>query len=260
VDVEVHKNSILGSLIIQTFSKNSTFWPQRVKNEDFEKMANGFKANQNSMIRFQLSDKICEMLAEISPLFNKSKQGVTAEEFSLQDKQITITRLVRQTGINVSLLKLNKDGSVKLDFHKMRDNLNQILLAQYVMKSGLNLTKADLREIQLSDLAYSKIITNMELSNREEIGTFVLYEQILYKTKVIMNQTVFRLCLPNFLARDVLQKLHFKHDVHLTADNLLNMFNQTFYAAESGKIVNSILKQCILCRLNKNKRQKNTSG
>jgi hypothetical protein len=80
----------------------------------------------------------------------------------------------------------------------------------------------------------------MELSNREEIGTFVLFEQILYKTKVIMNQTVYRLCLPNFLARDVLQKLHFKHDVHLTADNLLKMFNQTFYTAESGKIVSNI--------------------
>jgi hypothetical protein len=50
----------------------------------------------------------------------------------------------------------------------------------------------------------------------------------------------------------VLQKLHFKHDQHLTADNLHLMFNQTFYTPESSKIVSSILKRCIFCRLNRN--------
>ena len=165
---------------------------------------------------------------------------MTSEELTLQDKQIQITRLVQQAGLSVNLLKLNRDGTVKLDFHKMRDNLNQILLAQYVMKSGLDLSKSDLREIQLSDGSFYKLITDMELANKAEFGSFVLFEEILYKTKVIMGQTVFRLCLPNFLGRDVLQKLHFKHDVHLTQDNLLKIFNQNFYTAESGKIVSRI--------------------
>ena len=67
---------------------------------------------------------------------------------SLQSKQIYITRLVEQAGINVNMLKLLKNGAVKLDFYKMQSNLNQILLGQYVMKNGLNLNKDDLNDFE----------------------------------------------------------------------------------------------------------------
>jgi hypothetical protein len=104
----------------------------------------------------------------------------------------------------------------------------------------LDLSKSDLREIQLSDKAFYKLISDMELANINEFKTFVLYEEILYKTKEIMGQTVFRLCLPNYLGKDILQKLHFKNEVHLTPDNLLKIFNQNFYTVGCGKIVSRI--------------------
>ena len=63
------------------------------------------------------------------------------------------------------MLKLLKNGAVKLDFYKMQSNLNQILLGQYVMKNGLNLNKDDLKQIQNSDPTLFKIITQMETDN-----------------------------------------------------------------------------------------------
>jgi hypothetical protein len=155
--LEIHKNSKIGILSIKSFSKNTTFLPQRVENAHFMSMQNAYQDNKNSLVRFDLSDKICKMLTECSPLFKQQKQNEASEPFTLQAKQIKITSLVKQAWINVNLLKLNKNGTVKMDFYRMQNNLNQILLGQYVMKSGLHLSKADLREIQISDPTFLKL-------------------------------------------------------------------------------------------------------
>ena len=134
----------------------------------------------------------------------------------------------------------------------MQNNLNQILLGQYVMKTGLQLSKDDLREIQISDPTLFKIISNMETQNLNILNKYEIVKETLYLTTEVYGQQVYRLCLPNFLGQEVLQKLHFLNDSHLTPDNLLRMFNTNFYTAGAGKIVKTILQKCILCRLNKN--------
>ena len=139
-----------------------------------------------------------------------------------------------------------------MDFHKMQYNLNQILLGQYVMKTGLQLSKDDLREIQTSDPTLFKIISNMEKSNLDILNKYEIVNKTLYVTTEIYGQKVYRLCLPNFLGLEVMQKLR----SHLTPDNLLRMFNTNFYTPGAGKIVKTILQKCILCRLNKNRYKK----
>ena len=81
------------------------------------------------------------MLQSVSPMFKSDQNLENMGKNFLQSKKYYITRLVEQAGINVNMLKLNKNGAVKLDFYKMQSNLNQILLGQYIMKNGLNLNK-----------------------------------------------------------------------------------------------------------------------
>jgi hypothetical protein len=259
-DLIIHKNSKIGILSIKTFSDNTTFLPLRVDNVHFESMKSAFQNHNNSMIRLDLSTQICNMLKESSPMFRQDQKIEAEGQETLQSKQILITTLVRQAGVDINLLKLNKNGAIKMDFHKMQNNLNQILLGQYVMKSGLQLSKSDLREIQTSDPTFFKIISNMETCNLNILNKYELVEETLYKTTEVYGQKVYRLCLPNFLGQEVLQKLHFLNEIHLTPDNLLRMFNTNFYTAGAGKIVKTILQKCILCRLNKNRYKKSTSG
>ena len=98
----------------------------------------------------------------------------------------------------------------------------------------------------------------MESENSQILNNYELEKKTLYKTSELYGQQVYRLCLPNFLGLEVLQKLHFLNDSPLTPDNLLRMFNTNLYTP--NQIVKTILERCILCRLNKNQYKKKTSG
>ena len=74
-----------------------------------------------------------------------------------------------------------------------------------------------------------------------------------------MGQTIYFLALPNLLGMEVLQKLHYTHDTHLTAENLLKMSNQKFYTPGANALIKKIIQKCIMCRLNKNKYSRSTS-
>ena len=161
----IHEHSTIGFFNIKTYSSDTTFLPCKVNDVQFQSMKNSFCKNHNNLIRFDLSNKICNMLQSVSPMFRSDQNLENMGQNSLQSKQIYITRLVEQAGINVNMLKLIKNGAVKLDFYKMQSNLNQILLGQYVMKNGLNLNKDDLKQIQNSDPTLLKIITKMETDN-----------------------------------------------------------------------------------------------
>jgi hypothetical protein len=92
--LEIHKNSKIGILSIKTFSNNTTFLPLRVDNVHFMSMKNAFQDHNNSMLRFDLSTKICKMFKESSPMFRQENNIEAAEPFTLQSKQILITSLV----------------------------------------------------------------------------------------------------------------------------------------------------------------------
>ena len=70
-----------------------------------------------------------------------------------------------------------------MNFYKMLENLNSLLLGQYLMKSGLSITKRDLIEIQSSDKNLSNKINQMQEQNVSELNNFELHQGILYKNK-----------------------------------------------------------------------------
>ena len=79
----------------------------------FQTMKNAFRKNNNSLLRFDLSRKICNMLKSSSPIFKSDQNLENTGQNSLQSKQIYIAKLVEQAGVDVNMLKINKNGAVK---------------------------------------------------------------------------------------------------------------------------------------------------
>ena len=93
-----------------------------------------------------------------------------------------------------------------MNFYRMLGNLNSLLLGQYLMKSGLSITKRDLIEIQSSDKNLSNKINQVTEQNVSDLNNFELHQGILYKVKMVYEQKAFRLCLPEFLGREIFTK------------------------------------------------------
>ena len=136
---------------------------------------------------------------------------------------------MKKANVNVNTLEVNKKNILKLKFNKMLQNLNALLLSQYLIKTGLNITKGDLKEIQQTDHNLSLKIAELNKQHISEIKDFQLHEGILYKVSIVYGQQLFRLALPKFLGQDILRSLHHKSEAHLTLNNLLAVFNQNFY-------------------------------
>ena len=112
-----------------------------------------------------------------------------------------------------------------MNLYRMLGNLNSLLLGQYLMKTGLSITKKDLFEIQKSDTTLANKINRMKEENLSELYNFQLHQENLYKIKMIYHQKAYRLCLPQYLGREIYAKIHFNSDAHVTNDNLRAIFD-----------------------------------
>ena len=87
----------------------------------------------------------------------------------------------------------------------MLENLNSLLLGQFLIKTGLQISNKDLEQIQSSDTKLYSIITQLD-----QFKDFEVHKKILYKVSEIYGQKLYRLCLPTYLSRDIVGKLHDK--------------------------------------------------
>jgi hypothetical protein len=74
------------------------------------------------------------------------------------------------------------------------------------------------------------------------------------------NEIVHRLCLPDFLGREVLSKLHARNHCHLGGANLLMQFNTNFYSPRSKEWIKKLAQSCLFCRLNRDRKTLQTKG
>ena len=102
------------------------------------------------------------MCKKLSSLLNLKSQDVLDGQFtdqmSVQEKQVRITSLIRETGVQSIFLPKDVKGKLKFDFHRLLDNLNTILVAQYLQKTENCLSKDDIVELQQSDPVLKDII------------------------------------------------------------------------------------------------------
>ena len=93
---------------------------------------------------------------------------------SLQQKQIFLTELILKAKVDINTLELNKRGAVKLKFHRMLENLNSLLLGQFLIKTGLQISTKDLEQIQTSDSRLYSIKTQLD-----QFTDFEIHKKIL---------------------------------------------------------------------------------
>ena len=93
--------------------------------------------------------------------------------------QIGITSLVQEAQINAAFLPKNAKGRVKFEFHKLLDNLNAVLLSQYLQKSDNCLSKDDIVTLQDSDPVLRGIIEKLSKSSQID-DNFVIKNFVEY--------------------------------------------------------------------------------
>ena len=199
------------------------------------------KNSRNFEMREKLSESIYQMLKCTNPLLNSFKINGLDSHDSLQQKQIFLTDLVLKAKIDINKLEMNKKGAVKLRFHRMLENLNSLLLGQFLIKTGLQISNKDLEQIQSSDTKLYSIISQLD-----QFKDFEVHKKILYKVSEIYGQKLYRLCLPTYLSRDIVGKLHYKAEAHLSLANLIAIHNQNFYTPNVEKIGKQIIQSCII--------------
>merc|ERR1711873_336616 len=105
---------------------------------------------------------------KLSSLLNLKSQDVWNEQFvdqmSVQEKQVQITSLIRETGVQSIFLPKDVKGKLKFDYRRLLDNLNTILVAQYLQKSENCLSKDDVLELQRSDPVLKDIVDRVTAS------------------------------------------------------------------------------------------------
>ena len=139
------------------------------------------------------------------------------------------------------------------NFDKLVANLNGILVGQYLIRSNLQLTNDDLSGIQQGDKHLYAIIDRLQTNNQTKSDSkFILRNNVLFKESIIYDQVIYRLCLPQFLALEVLTKLHFRNSAHLNSENLKTQFSNNFYTPNCQDLIANLEKTCIVCRLNRN--------
>ena len=106
------------------------------------------------------------------------------------------------TQINPKHMPKSKTNFVNCN--KTIDALNKILFQQQLIKCNKQLSNKMLQELQEADPKYaslkSKLISGLEDKN------FKLVNKILYKTEMVFDQLSYKLCLPSFVAMDILNR------------------------------------------------------
>ena len=134
----------LGNLSIKTLSEDVTFWPQLVIEEIFDKLGGHYENSNFFEMRDKLSESIYQMLKCTNPLLNNFQINELNSYESLQQKHFFLTGLVLKAKVDINTLELNKKGAVQLRFHRMLENLNSLMLGQFLIKTGLQISNKDL--------------------------------------------------------------------------------------------------------------------
>ena len=185
---------------------------------------------------------LCEKLSALVNLkSNRIQDRQLADLTSVQEKQIFITSLIREVGIHDIFLPRDVKGKLKFDFTRMLDNLNTILLSQYLQRSNNCLEKGDIVQIQSCDPVLSNIANKVQTTGQVN-DKFVIRDQILFILSLVYGMQIYRLCLPLNLAREVLTVIHQYNGAHMSIDNLRLKFKSNFWCHGIENALQSIKK------------------
>ena len=122
-----------------------------------------------------------------------------------------IFRQCNMVGVDAKQLKKGKNNLVQCN--ETINALNRILFCQQIIKCNGQLSSAMIENLQESEPTYNKI--KLKLAYGQKDQDFEVINKVLYKKVLIFNQESYKLCLPTFLAKDILQIEHLRNSHHL---------------------------------------------
>ena len=222
--ISVPANSLLGTLNICSLTRHVVYKPMCVLKAEFDK----FAGQQNLIKNYETRQVLCDKLSALIGLKdNRIQDKHISELHEYQEKQIYITSLVQEAGIHTVFLPRDVKGKIKFDFSQMLNNLNTILLSQYLQRTNNCLETNDIISIQNCDPILSEIVRKLQTTGKVN-DKFVIREKVLFKLSLIYGMKVFRLCLPVNLAREVLTVMHRHNKGHMSVTNLRLKFRANF--------------------------------
>ena len=111
------------------------------------------------------------------------------------------------TNINPSELPKSKSNFVNCN--QSIDALNKILFQQQLIKCNKQLSNEMLQNLQEAEPVYNSIKSKLILGQEDK--NFKLVNKILYKTEMVFDQVSYKLCLPSFVAIDILSNEHLRN-------------------------------------------------
>merc|ERR1712030_105955 len=86
----------------------------------------------------------------------------------------------------------DKRNQPKFPYQKLLENLNTVILSQYLIKSNMGLDRADVEEIQKSDTYLSNIIQKLDkfFEQTELDEHFMVQDQLLFVVVTILGEKV----------------------------------------------------------------------
>ena len=130
----------------------------------------------------------------------------------------------------------------------------------YLMKGNLQISKPDIIQIQSTGEHLINIRKKISQNDENINSKFCLIIEVLFKKSLVFNEIVYRLCLPRYLGREILFKLHNKNHCHISDLNLQLQFNANFYTYKCAELVKTLAQSCLLCRLNQDRKTMATKG
>ena len=156
----------------------------------------------------------------------------------------TKTEMFRQcnmAGVDTKELKRTKSNFVQCN--ESIDALNRILFCQQMVKCNGQLSSAMIENLP----TYNKM--KIKLASGQQDKNFQVINKILYKKVSIFNQDSFKLCLPSFVANDILNIEHLRNNSHLSIKPLTDRFSYLFYVPNLHEKASKVIKSCLTCML-----------
>ena len=225
--VEWSKNDEVGHLCILALSEYTKFIPDF---KDPEFMYQLVSLNDEKRTAQELESLVQRLSRHLSCL----------EESHLpigQDKA-EMLKQCNMTNINPSELHMTKSNYVNCN--QSIDALNKILFQQQLIKSNKQLSSEMIQNLQEAEPVYNTI--KSKLISGQEDQHFKLINRILYKKVMVFDQESYKLCLPSFVAIDILQSEHLRNNCHLPIKTLTDRFCSLFHVPNVHEKASKVIK------------------
>ena len=102
-----------------------------------------------------------------------------------------------------------------------------------------------LRNLQEAEPVYNSIKSKLILGQDDK--HFKLINKILYKKEMVFDQESYKLCLPSFVAIDILSNEHIRNNCHLPIKPLTDRFCSLFHVPNVHEKASKVIKACLSC-------------